>query len=150
MKRTILAMAVTAVSMATYGCGASAQVAQFSLQMRPVPPLSAKACIAEARHYGYSSGAGSIICAPGQHRGWYHAVLTNRGAYGLPSCVATGFGAQGQKVFAGPLFFEIGGIRGMFVPAHRSVTFYWYLPAKARGPVARYATSCALVTNPPV
>jgi hypothetical protein len=109
----LLALAVTAaVSMATYGCGASPQVAHFSLRMRPVPPLSAKACIAEARHYGYSSGAGSVICAPALQRGWYHAVLTNRGAYGRPRCVATELGAQGQKVLAGPLSFEIGGIRG--------------------------------------
>ena len=151
MKRAVRALAATAaMSMATCGCGGSPQVAQFSLQMRPVPPLSAGACMAEARHYGYTSGAGSVICAPGRQRGWHRAVLTNRGPYGLPRCVATGFGAQGQRVFAGPLWFEIGGTRGMFVPAHRSVTFYWYLPAQARRPVARYAATCTRVANPPV
>jgi hypothetical protein len=149
MKRAAALLAVAAIVIIG-GCGSSRHATQFTLQMRPTRSLSAKDCITEARHYGYSSGAGAIICAPARRRSWYRAVLANRGAYGLPSCVATGFDAQMKKVFTGRLFFGIGGIRGMFVPAHRSITFYWYLPRKTRSPVARYTATCTPVANPPV
>jgi hypothetical protein len=118
--------------------------------MRPTPPLSAKACIAEARRFDYSASAGAIICAPGQHRSWYRAVLTNTGAYGLPRCEATGFDAHRRTVFNGRLFFLIGGMRGVFVPAHRAIKFYWYLPARTGSPVTRYTATCAPVSNLPV
>jgi hypothetical protein len=149
MKRVGLILAGAGI-MAISGCGSSPQSPQYTLQMRPAVPLSAGACIAEARHYGYSPTAGASICAPGQRRRWYRAVLTNAGAYGLPSCAATGFDARGRQVFRGRLFFEIGGITGLFVPAHQAITFYWYLPAQTRSPVARYAASCTPAANPPV
>jgi len=38
-------------------------------------------------------------------------------------------------VFTGRLLFAIGGIGGLFVPGHCSITFDW--PHQARGPVAR-------------
>jgi hypothetical protein len=149
MKRIGLILAGAAI-VAIGGCGSSHQSAQYTLHMRPALPLSARACIAEARRYGYSATAGAIICAPGQRRSWYRGVLTNGGAYGLPSCEATGFDAHARKVFSGRLSFEIGGIRGLFVPAHRAITFYWYLPSKTRSPVARYAATCTPVSNPPI
>ena len=136
-----------ATIVAISGCGSAHQSVQYTLHMRPALPLSARACILEARRYGYSATAGALICAPGQRRSWYRAVLINTGAYGLPSCETTGFDAHGRKVFSGRLFFEIGGIRGLFVPAHRAITFYWYLPAMTRGPVARYAATCTAVSN---
>lgn len=148
MKPNGLMLALAAI-VAIGGCGSSHRGAQYTLHMRPVLSLPAKACITEARRYGYSRSAGAIICAPGQRRSWYRAVLANRGAYGLPRCEAIGFDAHGRKVFSGPLFFTIGGIRGLFVPAHRAITFYWYLPARTRSPVARYAATCTPVTGPP-
>jgi hypothetical protein len=126
---------------------ASAGPTQFALRMTPVTPLTTTACVSEARRYGYSGSAGAIICAPGQGTGWYRAVLTNRGSYGLPTCTATGFDAHGKRVFTARLFFEIGGIRGLFVPGYHSITFYWYLPHKTRAPVTRYTATCAPVTS---
>ena len=149
MKLVGLILAGAAI-VAIGGCGSSHRSAQFTLHLRPAMPPSARACIAEAKRYGYSATAGAEICAPGQRRSWYRAVLTNRGAYGLPSCEATGFDAQGRQVFSGQLFFAIGGIQGLLVPAHRAITFYWYLPASTRSPVARYAASCTPVSNLPV
>ena len=127
---------------------ASHRPAQFTLRMTPVPPLTTLACVTEARRYGYSSSAGAIICSPGDGRGWYRAVLTNRGSYGLPTCTATGFDSHAKPVFTGQLFFGIGGIRGLFVPGHRSITFYWYLPHRTRVSVARYTATCAASSSP--
>jgi len=116
---------------------------QFTLRMTPVTPLTATACVSAARRYGYSASGGAMICSFGAGQGWYRATLTNRGSYGLPACTATGFDSHGKAVFTGRLFFTIGGIRGLFVPGHHSITFYWYLPHKARGPVARYTGACS-------
>lgn len=121
--------------------------AQFTFRMTPVTPLTVKACVSEARRYGYSASGGAMICSFGAGQGWYRATLTNRGSYGLPACTATGFDSHGKAVFTGRLFFAIGGIRGLFVPGHHSITFYWYLPHKTRGPVARYAATCAPVSG---
>jgi len=123
--------------------------AQFSLYMAPVPPLTAAARVSEARRYGFSASAGAIICAPGARYVWYQATLANRGPYGLPACAATGFDAHGKPVFTGRLFFDIGGIRGLFVPGHGSITFYWYLPRKTRVPVSRFTATCSPVHGPP-
>jgi hypothetical protein len=118
---------------------------RFALHMVPVKPLTITACIRQARHYGYSAAGGASVCAPGQARAWYRATLTNRGAYGLPACTAVGFDTLGKPVFSGRLFF---GLRGLFVPAHSSITFYWYLLTRTRGPVARYSASCSPVPHP--
>lgn len=149
MKRVGLIVAGAAI-VAIGGCGSSHPSAQYTLHLTPAIAPSATVCIAEAKRYGYSATGGAFICAAGQRRSWYRAVLTNAGGYGLPSCEATGFDAQGRQVFSGQLFFAIGGIRGLFAPADRAITFYWYLPVSTRSPVARYAASCTPVSNPPV
>jgi hypothetical protein len=121
---------------------------RFALYMAPVKPLTTTACVEQARYDGYSAAGAGSACAPGQSRAWYRATLTNRGAHGLPACTATGFDAHGQVVFSGHLFFPTGGLGGLFVPAHSSITFHWYLPARTRRPVARYAASCSPVPYP--
>jgi hypothetical protein len=142
------AVAIGAAAVAIGVWQASPRPTQFALRMTPVTPLTTTACVSEARRYGYSASAGAIICTPGEGKSWYRAVLTNRGSYGLPACTTTGFDSHGKPVFAGPLFFVIGGIRGLFVPGHRSIRFYWYLPHKARANVARYAATCSPAPGP--
>ena len=60
---------------------------------------------------------------------------------------ATGFDPHGKAVFTGRLFFAIGGIRGLFVPGHHSISFYWHLPHKARGPLAGYTAAGSPVSG---
>jgi hypothetical protein len=116
---------------------------QVSLSMRPVRPLTAAACVAEARHYGYSTGGAGTICPSGTAHSWYHALLTNNGPYALMSCAATGYDSRGKTVFHGPLLFGFGGVRGLFAPDHRSIAFSWYLPQAVTAPVTRYAATCS-------
>jgi hypothetical protein len=116
--------------------------------MRPGKPLTLEACAAEAHAQGYSLGAGKLICNPGAFVPWYHAVLTNRGAYAPVSCTATAYDPHGRSVFNGALSFELFGIRGLFAPAHRSIAFYWYLPEAATGPIKRYVAACSAKPYP--
>jgi len=60
----------------------------------------------------------------------------------------TGFDNHGRKVFAGPVGFELGGIRGLFVAGHSTVSFTWYLPDQPRRPIARYTASCSPSSSP--
>jgi len=151
MKRASLIVGVAvALTMAIGGCGASHRPAQFTMQLRPAAALPTKACISEARRYGYSPPGAESICAAGGGRSWYHAVLTNRGPGAYPACEATGLDAHGKTIFNGQLVFLFGGIpAGLFAPGHRSITFDWYLPGKTRGAVASYTAACAVNPNPP-
>jgi hypothetical protein len=114
-----------------------------TLSMRPVPPLTTAACVTEVRHYGYGAGPAGDLCRPAAGQRWYHARLTNRGPQDFMSCTARGFSSSGQVVFSGRLPFEFGGIRGLFAPGHRAITFSWYLPRKTASPVARYTATCS-------
>lgn len=144
-------VAAATLTMATAGCGTSHQSAQFTLQMRPAAPLPARGCISEARRYGYSARGSESLCAGGEGRSWYHAVLINRGSGAYPACHATALDAIGKPVFSGQLPFGFGGVAaGLFAPGHRSTRFYWYLPEKTRRPVARYTAACSPNSNPPV
>jgi len=118
--------------------------------MRPAPPLPTKACISEARRYGYSTLGAESICAAGAGRNWYHAVLTNRGPGAYPACKATGLDAHAKTIFNGRVLFLFGGKpAGLFALGHRSITFDWYLPGKTRSAVTSYTASCAVNANPP-
>jgi hypothetical protein len=120
------------------------------MHMRPAVPLPAKACISEARRYGYSTVGAESICAAGEGRSWYHAVLTNRGPGAYPACKAIGRGAHGRAIFDGQLLFLFGGVpAGLFAPGHRSVTFDWYLPGRTRGAVTGYTAACEVNAKPP-
>jgi len=121
---------------------------QIVMSMRPAKPLTLDACAAEAHTQGYSLSAGQLVCGPGAFVPWYHAVLTNRGAYALVSCTATAYDSDRRSVFNGRLAFELFGIRGLFAPAHRSIGFYWYLPQAASGPVSRYVATCSTEPYP--
>lgn len=114
-----------------------------TLDLRPATPLTTAACITEVRHYGYGAGPAGSLCQSSTGQSWYHARLTNRGPQAFMSCSATGFGPRGEVVFKGPLPFEFGGVRGLFAPGHRSITFSWYLPRKAASAVARYTATCS-------
>ena len=116
--------------------------AQVTLIMRPVRPLTIAACAAEAHQYGYSLSAAAGFCEAGTGHSWYFARLTNRGPYDFMSCAATGYDSRGQNVFHGPLPFEFAGIRGLFAPGHRTITFTWYLPQITSAAVARYTATC--------
>jgi hypothetical protein len=141
-----VALAGLASAAAVAACASQpARPAQFTLQMTPVTALTKAACVSEAESHGYSASAGVIICRPGEGMSWYRAALTNHGPYGYPACTATSFDSAGRAVFAGRLFFGIGGVTGLFVPGHRTVTFDWYLPHKTSGPVARYMATCSAV-----
>jgi hypothetical protein len=116
--------------------------AQVTLSMRPVRPLSTAACAGEAHQYGYSLSAAAGFCQTGAGHAWYFARLTNRGPYDFMSCAATAYDSRGRIVFQGPLPFEFAGIRGLFAPGHRSMTFYWYLPQITTAAVARFTATC--------
>jgi hypothetical protein len=151
MKLASLTVAVgTALTMAIGGCAVSHRPVQFTIQMRPAPPLLTKACIYQARRYGYSTLGAASICAAGAGRRWYHAVLTNRGPSAYPACKATGLDAHGKAIFNGQLLFLFGGVpAGLFAPGHRSVTFDWYLPKRTCGAVTGYTAACEVNANPP-
>jgi hypothetical protein len=151
MKRVSLALVVAAALVMTIGgCGASHRPVQFTLQMKPALPPPTKACISEARRYGYSPAGAESICAAGRGRSWYHAVLTNRGPGAYPACKAAGLDANGKAVFNGQLLFLFGGIpAGLFALGHRSIAFDWYLPGKTRRPVAHYMAACLPNPSPP-
>jgi len=151
MRRATLTVGVAAaLTMAIGGCEASHRPVQFTMQMRPAPPLPTNACISEARGYGYSTLGAASICAAGGGRSWYYAVLTNRGSGAYPACEATGLDAHGKTIFSGQLLFLFGGKpAGLFAPGHRSITFEWYLPGKTRSAVTSYAAACTVNANPP-
>jgi len=93
---------------------------------------------------------GASICAPGEGRQWYHAVLINKGPGAYPECRATGFDAHGTAVFKGQLPLTFAGFpAGLFANAHRSTAFYWYLPQTIRRPVVRNTATCSVNSNPP-
>jgi hypothetical protein len=117
--------------------------AQVSISMWPVRPPRAAVCVAEAHQYGYSVDAAGVICGNGSGASWYYARLTNNGPYAFMSCEASAFDSAGNVVFHGPLPFEFGGMRGLFAPGRRTITFYWFLPEKAAGRVARYTATCS-------
>ena len=74
--------------------------------------------------------------------------LVNTGRYTQVNCTATGYGARGEVLFSGPLPFEFGGIRGLFVPAHWALTFTWYLPQRTTASVRSYAAACSALPYP--
>jgi hypothetical protein len=114
-----------------------------ALSLRPAPALTAAACRAEVRHYGYGAGPAAALCRSASGQSWYHAKLANHGPYQYMSCSAVGYDSRGRVVFTGPLPFEFAGIRGLFAPGHRSISFAWYLPRKPASAVARYTATCA-------
>jgi hypothetical protein len=122
--------------------------AQYALRLTPMTPPTAASCISETDHYGWSAEFGAIICKQGNGRNWYRAVLTNRGSYGLPACTVTGFDRHEHKVFSGPVVFGIGGIRGLFVAGHSTVSFIWYLADQPRRPIAAYTATCSPSSSP--
>lgn len=152
MKRGGMALILLAGAIVVIGgCSASRRPGQFTLQLKPVAPLSAKACVSQARRYGSGAGGGTVICRSGKGRSWYHAVLTNRGQGAYPACRAIALDTRGRTVFNGPLSFNFGGVpAGLFSPGHRSITFSWYLPEQTRGPVTRYTSACSPNPRPPM
>ncbi len=62
-----LAIVVTVVVVVT-GKAASEQ---FTLRMRPTPPLTMTECIAAATSHGYGPDGASGICSVGRGRRWY-------------------------------------------------------------------------------
>lgn len=123
--------------------------AQFALRLRPVAPMTTTACVSETKRFGYSTEGGRSICAAGQRRSWYRAIITNTGDGAYPACSATAVGPHGAAIFHGPLAFTLGGIPGLFVPGHRTITFSWYLPRRTGGRIIRYSGSCSVNTHPP-
>ena len=152
MKRGWVALVLLAAGIAAIGgCGASHRPGQFTLQLKPVAPLSAKACVSQAARYGWSMSGATVICQAGKGRSWYRAVLANNGPGAYPACTATARGPHGRVVFNGPVRLIFGGFpAGLFAPGHRSVAFRWYLPRKTRGPIARYTATCSVNSSPPV
>jgi hypothetical protein len=122
--------------------------AQYTLRLTPITPPTTQSCVSEAEHFGYSAAGGANICQPGNGRNWYRAVLTNRGSYGLPACTATGFDRRGHKLFTGTMVFGIGGIRGLFVAGHSTISFAWYLPGQQHRPIDRYTATCSPSPSP--
>jgi hypothetical protein len=122
--------------------------AQVTLWMTPVHPLTLAVCAEEAHQFGYSIGAGRIICEPGVGGTWYSAILVNDGQYARVSCTATGYGARGAVIFSGLLPFELGGIRGLFAPAHQALSFTWYLPQRPNARVRTYVATCSTLPYP--
>lgn len=140
------ALAALASAAAVAACASRpARPAQFTLRMTPVTALTRAACVSEAQGHGYSASAAATICRPAEGLAWYRAILTNHGPYGYPACTATGVDSAGRTLFAGRLFFRIGGVTGLFVPGLRAVTFNWYLPHRTSVPVARYSATCSAV-----
>jgi hypothetical protein len=143
-----LAVVVTVVAVVTRTANAGPE--QFTLRMRPAPPLTMTDCIAEATPYGYSSRGAARICSAGMARSWYHAVLKNNGGGDYPLCRAQAFDAAGNIVFSGHLVFDFGGRpAGLYAYGHRSVSFSWYLPDVSRA-VARYVARCSANNSPPI
>jgi hypothetical protein len=141
-----LAVVVTVVVVVT----GNAAPEQFTLRMRPAPPLMMTECIAAAASHGYGPAGASEICLAGKDRSWYHAVLTNNGAGAYPLCSAQGFDSGGNIVFSGQLVLAFGGYpAGLFAYGHHSVSFSWYLPTVSR-PVARYVATCSVNNSPPI
>jgi hypothetical protein len=151
MRLTIrLTLIVLTIAVCTIGIWRTVhEPATFAVRLRPAIPLTTAACISQARRFGYSPEGGSSICAAGRGRIWYHAVITNSGHGAYPACSARAFGPHGSAVFNGPLAFTLGGIPGLFVPGHRSMTFYWYLPRRTHGQIVRYSATCSVNSNPP-
>lgn len=114
-----------------------------TMSMRPAPALTTAACATQVRRFRYGTATASSLCQSGRGQTWYQAKLTNRSPASYMNCSATGFDARGKVVFTGPLLFEFGGIRGLFAPAHRSITFAWYLPRQPASPVTRYTATCS-------
>jgi hypothetical protein len=121
---------------------------QIDFWMRPVHPLTLAACADEAHQFGYSIGAGRLICEPGVGGTWYRAALVNHGLYAKVSCTATGYGASGAVLYKGPLEFAFGGPRGLFAPAHWAISFRWYLPRRTAERVRAYQASCSTSPYP--
>ncbi len=111
-------------------------------------PLTLAACADEAHQFGYSTGAGGLLCRPGLGGTWYRAALVNHGSYTGVSCTATAYGARGLVLFSGPLQFAFGGPRGLFAPAHWAMTFTWYLPHRTADRVRAYQASCSALGYP--
>lgn len=143
-----LAIVVTVVAVATRTSNAAPE--QFTLRMRPAPPLTMTECIAEATPYGYSPRGATEICSAGMDRSWYHALLKNNGGGAYPLCTAKAFDADGNIVFSGQLDFDFGGHpAGLYAHGHRSMSFFWYVPDVSRA-VARYVARCSVNNNPPI
>jgi hypothetical protein len=102
-----LAIVVTVAAFVTRTSNAAPE--QFTLRMRPAPPLTMTECIAEATPYGYSPHGASEICSVGLGRNWYRAILKNNGAGAYPLCRAKAFEADSNIVFSGQLVFDFGG-----------------------------------------
>jgi hypothetical protein len=125
--------------------------AQLTLRMRPVPPLSMSACVAQAEPYGYTAQGAAHICAAGSGQSWYHAVLTNKGAGAYPACRITGFDAFGKAISHRQLYFQFGGgSAGLYAEGHTSTAFSWYLPKPKHGTIVRYVATCSINARPAV
>jgi hypothetical protein len=143
LRYAVILVALIAGGVAAVTIFHPARPPQVALALRPAPAPTVAACVSEVRHNGYGAGAAGPLCASGAGQAWYRARLTNHGPYEFMSCTATGYDAGGKVVYRGPLPFEFAGSRGLFAPAHRSVTFSWYLPRKPAGAVRHYTAVCS-------
>ncbi|MGZ4151765.1 MAG: hypothetical protein ACXVP3_04910 [Actinomycetota bacterium] len=161
MRRSLGVVAATVVvALIGFGIWHHLTGPRFTVVVRPRPPMTESACVAEVTAVGYGSSPAARLCKGAVEAASYVASVTNTGGRGawLEMCGVDPVGESGTLIekYAGtelPMWVTSPGVgaRPYVAPGH-TVTLDWFVKGLAPGRVVRYAGSCGWIAydQPPI
>lgn len=138
------------------GAGPCIDGTAIAATVKPIPPLTMSACVAEMRHWGRGGSTATGACREGRGRAWFKAVVANTsGDQTAVLCDVDAFRASGKQIGAKiPLPVYIVQEPGVMVlNGHQTRTVEWFFDPhdapKTISAAARFIARCRPNPSPP-
>lgn len=138
------------------GSGPCSSGAAIAATVKPIPPLTMSACVAEMRRWGRGGSTAHDACREGRGRAWFKAVVASTsGDRTAVLCDVYAFRASGKQIGAKiPLPVYIVQEPGvMWLSGHQTRTVEWFFDPhdapKTISATARFIARCRPNPSPP-